>query len=393
MLSNNLGLATKEDEKYKIANGVGNNSNYRLLLEAVEGINRTFELKDLLKKCMDATCIVMNTEASSLMLVDEATGRLNISIPTGPIQDQIVGFSIPKDKGIGAWVIKNNNPYISNKIDDSEFFWKDLSSDFTTRNIICVPLKNQDGDAFGVLQAVNRKNDVPFDDSDVFVFETLAEHVALAVHRSHKYEKLLNKLDEKTTQLAEVHHRLRNNLATISALIELELDGIDDENSLGVLKATNSRIRSVADVHSMLYDSKETGTVELNNYLVNIVQNVARIYDDANKDIKISYNIAEYSLDVNRAVLCGLILNELAVNSFKHAFQDKKAGKINISVRNIENEKLIIEISDNGVGMNFDEKGPKSLFIIKALSRKLNARVGLSDKFVDGSKISVEFTI
>tara|TARA_R110002050_G_scaffold60671_1_gene134543 strand:- start:165 stop:1193 length:1029 start_codon:yes stop_codon:yes gene_type:complete len=342
---------------------------------------------------MDATSIVMNTEASSLMLVDEATGRLNISIPTGPIQDQIIGFSIPKDKGIGGWVIKNNNPYVSNNIDESDLFWKDLSSDFTTRNIICVPLKNQEDKVFGVLQAVNRKNDVPFDDRDVFVFETLAEHVALAIHRSQSYEKLLNKLDEKTTQLAEVHHRLRNNLATISALIELELDGIEDVNSLGVLKATNSRIRSVADVHSMLYDSKETGVVELNKYLVNIVQNVARIYDDSNKEIRISYSIAEYSLDVNRAVLCGLILNELAVNSFKHAFQDRKAGKINISVRNIANEKLIIEISDNGVGMNFDEKGPKSLFIIKALSRKLNASVELSDKFVDGSKISVEFTL
>ncbi len=386
-------MTTKEDEKYKTENGIGNNSNYRLLLEAVEGINRTFELKDLLKKCMDATCIVMNTEASSLMLVDEATGRLNISIPTGPIQDQIVGFSIPKDKGIGAWVIKNNNPYISNKIDDSEFFWKDLSSDFTTRNIICVPLKDQNGEAFGVLQAVNRKNDVPFDDSDVYVFETLAEHVALAVHRSQTFEKIVNKLDEKTTQLAEVHHRLRNNLATISALIELELDSIDDENSLGVLKATNSRIRSVADVHSMLYDSKETGTVELNKYLVNIVQNVARIYDDASKDISISYNIAEYSLDVNRAVLCGLILNELAVNSFKHAFQDRKSGKINISVRDIANEKLIIEISDNGVGMGAKEKGPESLFIVKALSRKLNARVEESDELSDGSKISVEFTL
>ncbi len=78
----------------------------QLLLHAIEGINRTMELKSLLLKCMNSATQVMEAEASSLMLLDDVSGELHVSIPTGPVKDKIKGMSIPRDKGIAGWVLK-----------------------------------------------------------------------------------------------------------------------------------------------------------------------------------------------------------------------------------------------------------------------------------------------
>jgi hypothetical protein len=92
------------------------------LLDFIEGITRTFELKKLLVRSMEATKVIMSAEASSLMLLDELTGDLNVSIPTGPVKDEINGMKIPKNKGISGWVISYNQPFISNDVTESDVF-------------------------------------------------------------------------------------------------------------------------------------------------------------------------------------------------------------------------------------------------------------------------------
>lgn len=99
-----------------------NHQNMRLLLHAIEGINRTMELKQLLLKCMDSVCYVVDAEAGSLMLLDNSTGRLHLSVPTGPVKDEIKGQIIPRDKGVAGWVLKNEKPYLVNDMAKSEEF-------------------------------------------------------------------------------------------------------------------------------------------------------------------------------------------------------------------------------------------------------------------------------
>ncbi|HAW81776.1 MAG TPA: hypothetical protein DCX27_19975, partial [Balneola sp.] len=116
-----------------------NQQNIRLLLHAIEGINRTMELKQLLLKCMESVCTVIDAEASSLMLLDKATGRLHLSVPTGPVKDEIKGQIIPRDKGVAGWVLRNRKPYLVNDMANSKEFFGDISKGFTTRNMVCVP--------------------------------------------------------------------------------------------------------------------------------------------------------------------------------------------------------------------------------------------------------------
>ena len=370
-----------------------NYENLGLLLHSIEGINRTLALKELLQKSMEAASIVMNTEASSLMMLDRATGQLNVSLPTGPVHDEIRGYKIPKDKGVAGWVLKNKTSYYSNDISESDLFWQDLSKEFETKNIICTSLNNTSGEAIGVIQAINRKNSKPFSDEDVKVFEVLAEIVSTAIERAKEHDVLLNELEERNLQLSETHHRLKNNLSTISALIELEMPTVQEQRALGLFKETSSRIRSVANLHTLLYKDQASKKIDLRPYLEEVIQNVIKIYSDDNKNIIVRQDICDISLDTNRALLCGLTLNELLVNAYKHAFVEKTEGEINISVKNIAGERLIMHVTDTGIGVKNSIIGSKGLFIANSFASKLGTQVKQIKKDKVSSAFEVEFTI
>lgn len=202
--------------------------NLHLLLDTIESINRSVEYKSILSESMEAIRIVMNSEASSLMLLDKKTGELHVSIPTGSVKDEIRGIKIPKHKGIGGWVVKNKKPYIANDVGESDVFYKDLSNDFKTRNVICVPLFDKDNNLIGVLQAVNRRKLEDFNSKDIPVFQALSSHIALAVERGKHIVQLNNMLEEKEKHLRETHHRIKNNFQVIQALMELKMPEVND---------------------------------------------------------------------------------------------------------------------------------------------------------------------
>lgn len=359
----------------------------KLLFHSIEGIGRAVELKELLKKSMNAIQSVLRTEASSLMLLDKSTGELNVSIPTGPVSDKIVGFAIPKNEGVGGWVIQNNREYLINDITKDDIFWKDISQDFKTRNLLCVPLRDRNGEAYGVLQAINKIEDI-FDEEDVEFFKILAEHISLAIQRNREYDEMEGKLAKKTLLLSETHHRLKNNLFTISALIEMETNRTKEGGSVNALKNAHSRLKSIAQLHSLLYEKEGSDEVSLSIFLDQVIENVDRIYNQDEKNIKINIEIDDIEIPAELSVLCGLALNELLINAFKHAFFERDDGEINIKVLNIENEKIKLIISDNGVGMQQSKKDDDHLFVVNAFVKQMSGYIVL-----DTTKAGTNFTI
>lgn len=344
---------------------------------------------------MRAACTVMQTEASSLMLLDEQTGELNVSIPTGPVQENIEGISIPKNKGIGGWVLRHNKPYFCNDISKSELFWKDLTDDFTSQNIICVPLCVSSGKPFGVIQAVNRKSGGDFIEKDVIVFEALAMHISIAIDRARNYEEMLKRLEDREIQLSEIHHRLKNNLATISGLIQLDLADLSEENCRDLLKVTGSRIRSVSDVHSLLYDQKDLGELELGNYIQRVAQNIKHIFSEPVKEISITTDLDEIQIEANRAMTAGLIINELLINGYKHAFEGMEKGEIGLQLRDIGDNTVKITVSDNGIGMKSilhdNEDNTHGTYIVKALTNKINGELNIRENKNSGTSLELIF--
>lgn len=346
---------------------------------------------------MEAVKVVMNAEASSLMLLDEMTGDLNVSIPTGPVKDEIIGMTVPKGKGIGGWVISYKQPFISNDVVESDIFWKDLSADFTTKNIICVPLFDGSGEAFGVLQAINKKNDELFKNEEVSVFEALASHISIAIERSKIYEEQESRLQERESYISGLHHRVRNTISMISGLIEFDLDGIQDEHAQRAMVFTNARLRTLARAHTMLFENNISIEMDVREYLTKIVQGVEILFEGREKDITLSTRFEQIKLNPNKGVLCGLIVNELLMNIYEYAFTDKEQGEIVVTLKKPGDNKVVIMVTDNG---SVTEKTPQTVkgkpntrFILKSLVSKLNGETSYTHNPKIGSSCIISFPV
>ncbi|MEQ9308080.1 MAG: histidine kinase dimerization/phosphoacceptor domain -containing protein [Balneolaceae bacterium] len=374
-----------------------NYKHMQLLLHAIEGINRTMELKSLLLKCMNSACQVMEAEASSLILIDEITGELNVSIPTGPIKDKINGMTIPRDKGVAGWVIKNKKPYLSNKLKESDIFWGELSDEFDSKNIMCVPLLNSKQEAIGVLQVLNRLNGKEFIEEQIPVFETLAGHIALSIEKVKEVDDLKKKIKDKEEKLKEVHHGLKSNLAAINALIQLEVPSIDDEQAQFILKATGSRIEAISNAHHILYNQDEFEYIDIGLYLGRLTSIVSEIFEDDEKDISLLLDMDKIPLKASVALTVGLIVNEVLVHMYKDSFSLEAHGKITLAVKKDEENCVAISISDSGSGLktNLDGSAEDSLasVIIKTLASKLEATITQRENETGGSTFSILFYI
>ena len=367
----------------------------QLLLHAIEGINRTMELKSLLLKCMNSASQVMEAEASSLMLLDALSGELHVSIPTGPIKDKITGMSIPKDKGVAGWVLKNKKPYLSNSPKDDKIFWEELSSEFQTRNIICVPLINSKDEAIGVIQVLNKKDGKDFLETEIPVFESLAGHIALSIEKVREVDDLKKRVKEKEDRLKEVHQSMKGNLAAINALIQLEVPNIDDKVAQFILKATGSRIETISNAHHILYNQDEFEYMDLGIYLGRLTSIVAEIFEEDGKEISLLVDMDKISLKASVALTVGLIVNEVLVHMYRDAFELAEFGKISLAVKKDESNCVLINISDDGKGLNdlLDGSVEDSLgsVIIKTLAQKLGATLTQRENEQGGTTFSILF--
>ena len=327
----------------------------RLLLKNINSLNGVAELKPLLEQSLSVIEKVMHVESSSLMLLDESGGELIISMPSGTVRRKNKGNHLAKGTGVRGWVLEHAEPYFTNAPSSDEHFAGDISDDITTENILCVPMVDSDGAVFGMLQAINRNDKQGFQDHDIPVFEALSNHVAMAIERTRELDQLQQQLDEKEVMLTEIHHRLKNNLFTITALIEMELTEVEDETALRVLKKTSARINAMTSVHDLLYGSGLGKTINMDRYLERITEKIAETLSHASQDVSISVEALDIQLDTERAMSCGLLLNEMVMNCYKHAFKKRSQdGQINVELSDAEDGYITLRVSDNGDGVGDD---------------------------------------
>ena len=172
--------------------------------------------------------------------------------------------------------------------------------------------------------------------------------------RKRAEEKIKASLKEKEVMLKEIHHRVKNNMQIISSLINLQSSGIKDKETEMMLKSSQNRIKSMAIIHERLYQSEDFTRVDLNEYVLSLTSHLLLTYGVDRKKVKFLTEIKDIFLDINRAIPCGLIINELITNSLKHAFPNGKKGDIKIAVHHLENQKTALLVSDNGVGIPED---------------------------------------
>jgi two-component sensor histidine kinase len=168
--------------------------------------------------------------------------------------------------------------------------------------------------------------------------------------RKESEDKIKHALTEKDVLLKEIHHRVKNNLQVVTALIELQIQYMKDANSINTLRDSQNRIRTMALIHETLYRSHDLARVEFPIYIEKLVNALFDSYNVKEDTISTVYHIDSIDLDVDTAIHCGLIVNELVSNTFKHAFPDGRKGEIRIEFHR-EGATYFLNYSDNGVGI------------------------------------------
>lgn len=165
-----------------------------------------------------------------------------------------------------------------------------------------------------------------------------------------KTKKLQTSLEEKDILLKEIHHRVKNNLALTISLIKLQQEEIEEEKAQKTLIDIQERIYTMELLHRKLYESTNLNKIDFKEYVENLLNNISMTYMYENcvqKDVEIK----DVYLNIEKAMPCGLILNEIITNAFKYAFKDNDNPKISISMKK-EKEQYVLVIKDNGKGIN-----------------------------------------
>ncbi|MCB1158008.1 MAG: PAS domain-containing protein, partial [Leptospiraceae bacterium] len=186
-------------------------------------------------------------------------------------------------------------------------------------------------------------------------------------------EKIRSALHEREILLSEIHHRVKNNMAIISGLIELQASYCKDNLLKRTFQESINRIKSIALVHESLYKSGNWAKIQFKEYIEELINNLKRSCNGNKVSIHISSEAMV--LDMRYAIPCGLIINELITNSLQHAFRDKDEGNILVSFRNIENT-FELRVKDNGSGYNQKEVDRKTstlgIVLIESLVQQLD---------------------
>jgi PAS domain S-box-containing protein len=210
--------------------------------------------------------------------------------------------------------------------------------------------------------------------------------------RKKAEEQIKASLKEKEILLQEVHHRVKNNMQIISSLLNLQSRHIKDEESLELFKSSQSRVKSMALIHERLYQSKDFTRIDVADYVQNLTNHLFITYGISRDDIKLKINIKDIFLDINTAIPCALIINEIVSNSLKHAFPNGKKGEIKISMHPLSKDEVELVVGDNGVGIPEDAnlRNTKSLglYLVSMLAEdqlhgeiKLDKTEGIAFRF------------
>jgi len=191
--------------------------------------------------------------------------------------------------------------------------------------------------------------------------------------------ELKSALTEKTVLLQEVHHRVKNNLAVMSSLLGMKADAAGNSDVRTALEESQQRVHSIALIHELLYGNEHLDRIDFAEYARELVEGLYKPKAGEPGRISIEMDLDPIEIDIERAVPCALILNELLSNAFKYAFPDGRDGKIIVRFRESRPGSLDLAVEDNGIGL------PAGRLVAQD-TRSLGLRiVGILTKQLDGS--------
>ncbi|HEX3034112.1 MAG TPA: PAS domain S-box protein [Thermodesulfobacteriota bacterium] len=232
-----------------------------------------------------------------------------------------------------------------------------------------------------------------FTDDEVHLMQTIAGHIAYAIERKRAEEQIKASLKEKEILLKEIHHRVKNNLQIISSLLNLQSRQIISEEARQRLKESQNRVKSMALIHEKLYQSENLVGINFKDYIKSLLSYLLSSYAANPNKVKLKIDADNVLLSLDRAIPCGLIVNEIVSNSLKYAFPKGREGEISVALSS-ENGNHILSIRNDGIPFpeNVDFRNTRSLGLqlVCALTEQIRGTIELNRS--SGTEFRITFS-
>lgn len=206
-------------------------------------------------------------------------------------------------------------------------------------------------------------------------------------------EQIRNAVEEKRLLLAELFHRVKNNLNIVTSLINIKKNNSNSQEVIDALEDCRGRVYSMALVHQQMYSGTKVGNLNMMDYLVELVRNVEHAFG-GDADVILEVNSDELIVPISKAVPIGLIMNELITNSYKHAMTTDRKLEVRIRVEQV-GTSLQIEVTDNGPGIKQDKQnhGTFGFELIRSLCEQIDASLIIGKNPADKSGMNIQIRI
>ncbi|RZB30780.1 MAG: hypothetical protein SRB1_03060 [Desulfobacteraceae bacterium Eth-SRB1] len=244
--------------------------------------------------------------------------------------------------------------------------------------------------------------DFALNEEEQGLFKEVAEDIAFALHgidmeaeREKIEDQIKRSLREKESLLAEIHHRVKNNMQIITSLLSLQSKDIEDERSLALIKNCEDRIMAMSLIHEKLYLSKDLSQIDFHDYMEDLSALLFQTCRVDSRNVSFSSHIKNISFNIETAIPLGLIANELISNAMKYAFPEGRKGKIVVELtQNRKTEEYTLTVTDDGIGIpeGIDYKNPETfgLQLVDMLTEQLSGTMEL-DRSKEGTSFKIIF--
>jgi PAS domain S-box-containing protein len=370
-------------------------------------VSQSLDLKEIMNAALDKVLEVLHLDAGGIHIADFDNRQVRLIAHRGvskeyvdaleclAVDEQTLKTAVRKSRS-GKFLLS-----LRTMVKDSRTTAKILSAikkEKLNLRYATTVLLHAKGKTVG-LMAVASRSPHQFSSQEKQLMIPIAQQIAFAVLNAQLYEKgqkdlaerkrIENKLKislkEKEALIKEVHHRVKNNLQIISSLLNLQAAHIHDEHYKKLFQESQNRIKSMVLVHEKLYQSKDLTAINVRDYLNGLLRYLCNSYGVEQNKIAITTDIEDMPLNIETAIPCGLIINELVSNSLKHAFvEPSRDSRAEITIKfhlGRKNETILI-ISDNGVGfpdgLDFKKTESLGMQLVCALTEQLSGNIKLT---------------
>jgi PAS domain S-box-containing protein len=213
--------------------------------------------------------------------------------------------------------------------------------------------------------------------------------------RKQKEDRIQAALEEKNILLAEIHHRVKNNLQIVHSLLDLHSNRLTDQVAIDMLRESKNRVSSMALIHQVLYQSKDFAAVDFCTVLESLVPTLVQSYRVSPATVDVEIDADKISLPLNAAIPCGLIVNELIANALKHAFPECRCGRIRIRLKPEEPARVMLAVEDDGIGIaptiDLDQMDTLGLQLVHLLTSQIGGTIEIER--ADPTRFTIRFPL